>query len=150
MSSSYLTKGERTNFLTALGVHEVLGRWADDEKNHLTADEKKYLRMGSSFIKKACKSLINRLEPDYRDRIMSDSKNNFLDITPTRTKLLPEESRVKTDTLYDLSAFAMLHCQANENCFAGDDWKCCELYKILMELDIPVANFEGKRCPYKL
>lgn len=150
MSSSYLTKGERTNFLTALGVHEVLARWADDEKNHLTAYEKKYLRMGSSFIKKACKSLIERLEPDYRDRPMSDSKNNFLAIVPTRTTTAPEESRVKTDTLYDLSAFAMIHCQTNENCFAGDDWKSCELYRILMELDIPVANFEGERCPYKL
>lgn len=147
---SYISKGERNNFLITLGVHEVIARWVNDEKSHLTTEEKKYLRMSSSLIKKACKSLINRLEPDYRDRIMSDSKNNFLDITPTRTKLLQEESRVKTDTLYDLSAFAMLHCQAKEECFAGDKWKECELYKILMELDIPVANFDGGRCPYKL
>ena len=147
---SYLTRGERSNFLTALGVHEVLARWADDGKNHLTAEEKKYLRMGATFIKKACKSLIERLEPDYRERLMSDSKNNFLAIVPTRTTTAPEESRVKTDTLYDLGAFALLHCQAKEDCFSGNNWKGCELYKILMELDMPVANFDGGRCPYKL
>lgn len=147
---SYLTKGERINYLVALGAHEVIERWTDDKKNHLTKDEKKYLRMASSLIEKAAKLMINRLDPDFVDRLVSDSKNNYLTIIPTRATTPPNESRVKTDTLFNLSNFALLHCQANESCFMRDDWKSCELYKAMMELDIPVANFEKGKCPYKL
>lgn len=147
---SYLSKGERTNYLVALGSHEVIERWVDDPKNHLTSEERKYLRMASSLIKKACKLLISRLERDYVERLLSDSKNNFLTIIPTRATTLHDESRVKTDTLYNLAAYSLLHCQANENCFMGEKWKDCDLYKALMELDVPVANFDGGRCPYKL
>lgn len=148
---SYLTRGERNNFLIALGVHEVLSRWANEDKSHLTAEERKYIRMASSLLKKSCKSIVERLEPDFRERLMQDAKNNYLAINPTRSTTLPEESRVNTNTLYDLGAYALMHCQSNDNCFAKGQWKQCELYKTMMELDIPVANLEGgRKCPYKL
>lgn len=151
MSSSYLTKGERTNFLVSLGAHEVINRWTEDPKNHLDKDEKKYLRMAASLIDKAAKLMINRLETDYVKRLISDSKNNVLAVIPTRATTLQDESRVKTDTLHDLSSYSLIHCQASEKCFMGEgSWKECNLYKIFMELDIPVANFDGGRCPYKL
>ena len=148
---SYLARKERENFLVVVGVHEVIERWTDDEKNHLSKEEKKYLRMAASLIDKAAKLMINRLEPNFVKRLISDSKNNFLAVIPTRATTQNDECRVKTNTLYNLSDFALLHCQARDKCFMhGDDWKECELYNTMMELDVPVANFEGGRCPYKL
>lgn len=146
----YLTKANRSRFLACAAIIRIGKAWADDELGQLTAEEKKWLRLSTTYIKKCCTSILTRVGKDFADRLTREAKNSEMIIEPIR--LSRDNSKyVSEEVIYTIADYALVICQHNNYCpSGGKDHTHCGLYKALIEADVPVSSLDTDGCPYKL
>ena len=143
----YLSKGEREHYLIALAAYENLDMWLKDSKSQLGKEVARNLKTARTYIQKGLRTYAERLDADQYKRIVIDAKSHDIAITPKRTVTNDDESRVKTDDLYDTIDW-VLYFKCRE--CREDAFKRCKLYQAMMDMRIPVAEIDPKGCPYRL
>lgn len=149
----FINKFEREHYLFLIGTYSFLNEWVGAEKNSLNKDERKWLKTAGTYLKKSLAGFINRIDEDQRKRLMRQAKNYYVALLPTRSEAPEEQALVKTELVYDLSTYTLYNmCQSREKACAYTDnnYKECELFHILLDLNIPLCNEDGEGCPYKI
>lgn len=145
----YFNATDREFNLTLIIMAQHFEAWCNKNKR-LTAEEKKYIRMGCSFLMKAGKAMINRSKPSYQRAILNQANvatlvlhNEYKQVDGS--KYVDTVNLVKDDFL-DLAEYASWKC--NEcNC---KDFTKCRQFNTFIRLNVPLANENSDSCPYKL
>lgn len=153
---AYLTRGERERFHICSYFAPVLREWAADERNTLTKEQKRRLRMAASLIDNSLVQFVEKLEPEYVVPIKRDIKNQGLMLMPKRLTTYPEEVRLERDAFYEIVDRAMVFsCRKQMDeapCeFSDGRFKDCPLYRAFTTTAAPVYDPERKNeCPYRM
>ena len=80
----YLTKKNRLEYLACAAMVKKLKDWTESENNQLSAEEKKWLKTASTYMRKACISVLGRLGKDVAERLLREAKNSEFTVIPYR------------------------------------------------------------------
>lgn len=147
----FLRRKDRERYLLSIAIMAEINDWLEDKENPLDKDERKFLKMSSSFAKKSLKAFIERVDKEQRDRLMNMAKNYYASITPVRESG-KQMALIETETIYDLATFPLFFmCQGKDRKCSHNakNFKKCETFQILNDAQIPIARENGG-CPYEL
>ena len=145
----YFNRIDREHNLALLMVYFHLSEWLEKTKS-LNSDERKWIKTGCTYIKKAADSMIKRASSDYQRAIYNDAKNKSLILQDERPNVSGEKfvdtvQLVKDDFL-DLCEKAIWKCKQCR--YKG--WKKCDRYTLFIKLGVPVVDEDTDYCPYRM
>ena len=156
---AYLSRGERENMLLMMVLNQTAVEWLSDDRNRLAKDEKKYMRMASTYIRKAFGMIEKRLgRQEFIDALARDAKNNTAAIVPVRATVQEDELRIKKEYFYDIADKAIAYsCQAQRDGSSRCEYRNgkknfrkCKMYRAFIDTATPVFNPEAKGCPFEM
>ena len=159
---TYLNKKERNDIVMFMCVFghcdEVFAKkWFN--RDMTTKNEQQYLKTAMTYMRKFMDSLEDRLDKDFRTRLMVDVKSTDIFCLPKteaaiKQRLFEENEKKlieenKAYEVLDLAQYA-LHCCNPCQC-KEDSYKECSLRKILMNLQVEAFDLEAnEHCQYKI
>lgn len=143
----YFNANDREKNLILLIISEHLTEWLGKTKS-LNKDEIKWIKTGSTFFKKAGKSMISRADEEYKRAALNQAKTAALCMTNEYKNIDGAEYKntvnLTEDDFFDLAELANQKCR---HC-KFKKYKACRRYKIFLKLNIPMADSEAEGCPY--
>lgn len=143
----YFNRVDREHHIIMMVYNVVINDWLEMNKS-LTKDERRFIKTGLTWIKKATDAMIVRSNPEYIKTLKNHARHSDLYLEDTTGKKLSCKTETRTiaiDDLYDLADFALRGCH---NC-KEKDFKNCERFKVYMKLAIPPMEEVTDDCPYR-
>ena len=153
----YLNRQERLdlimlNCMATYARKKVLNVW--DKTASFSMLEKKYIKMGISFIEKAVVMVVKRLDQTFADQLIRDASTADI-IVATRRQVAEQRALMQRanenvacsyDTLISLAEIAVEQCS---HCTKLDHTQC-KLRTICMELNLPAFDEYATGCQYQI
>lgn len=140
---NYFNANERTKHIILLAMQTV----ADDFSavDSITDEERKYLRMATTYIKKFNNSVFERFGEPYRRKIINTMQMNHLKLVGkfenTQDCITEAAAEDLIPKLRDVQMFYCMDCQKENH-------KDCAIYAMCVSCGIDGDDTDG--CPYKL
>lgn len=142
---SYLNKEERETLLKVAltsGYIEDLAKLNLDIQNEI-----KYFKMAFTFLNKAFKHLLNRLDAKFAAQLNREiNSSELMLVSNSRAKMDLEEkalSQEMFDAIVDQALGGCANCQEK-------DKRKCRLKKAFKAYNIPPCDGNNSECPYEL
>ena len=141
MPRNYLNRNEREMFGITLVMHEAIKEYIDRNEKYLGTNEKKYLRMSSSFYGKFMTELFERVGDNEGHKMIKDFKGKTISYTDEGST--KELIHLDPEAFYDLAEGVI-----NGHCFhCRDREKDCVIRELMINSQVPVYDENGE-CPY--
>jgi hypothetical protein len=150
MSVLQLMNGERNGGIDGPKISAMLEDW--DKRGNMTKEEHKNLKMANTYLSKFCTSVMNRLAPEEKEKLHKRLiKFDFRLVDDYTLKKIYRDINnhmvnavIPRDMFYKWCEEIMdVNCNGcNEN------WKKCELHKVLEENFVPESTWNKNNCRY--
>lgn len=128
-------------FGITLVMHEAIKEYIDRNEKYLGTNEKKYLRMSSSFYGKFMAELFDRVGNNEGQKMIKDFKGKTISYTDQGST--KELVHLEPDAFFDLAdGIIEGHCKR-----CKDQRKECVIREMFINSQVPFYNESGV-CPY--
>lgn len=143
----YFNSNDRIRHFFVLGLKQIIDDF--QKSDSLSTQESKWIGLASKYIKMANDSILERMGPAYKRKVLNMARDNRIDIvgrysndTVCVSNAAAEDIQPALDSLRSWQCIA---CEKDLN------FKNCAVYNMCLACDVPI-NIEGdyKGCPYKI
>ena len=142
----YFNRYDREQHVLMMVFNFITLEWLERCKS-ITKEERKYFKIGLTWLKKGYDSMIVRSSDEYVTSLKNTAKHSDLFLEDTTAKCISKEIPTKTirrEDYFDLAHYALYACVGCQK----KDFNECERYKLFMRLETPPFNEETAECPY--
>lgn len=155
---TYLNSREKDHVVAIGTLAQYIKDVVDEWQNNLTANERKWLKMATSFALKAIQSIANRLSAEQAKQVSNHINKTKCICLPSesadqtlkraREELAHEPVAVDSEYFNDILYQCLLAC---ENCRhkTKAEQDACKARHAMMAMDIPVYDSTATGCPYE-
>lgn len=144
--NNYFNAQTRTNHILLLAMQEVCESMSTN--NSLSADEQKWLKTATTYLKKFNHSAFERMGEAYKRKILGTMQINDLRLVSKYGQQNECITYCATEDIAPkVSDLQFFHCMECQRC----DYKDCAVYALSVSCDVePQKENELSVCPYRI